>query len=117
MKQLNEKSPEGWTGTVRAMKLHHPEIKNPYALAHSMKNKGDEAHYKDQESSKEGTPHKKEKFKDEDKKEWTFMFPTWQEWVELRESQGCNCLCKSCKEGKCAGCTCADCNCSGCGCK
>jgi len=36
---LDEKAPKGWEGTVKAMK-DEPEIDNPYALAHWMKNKG-----------------------------------------------------------------------------
>ena len=38
-----EKAPEGWEGTVKAMKKHK-EIDNPYALAHFMKNKGYKSH-------------------------------------------------------------------------
>lgn len=37
--KLKEKSPEGWEDTVKAMK-DEPEIDNPWALAHWMKNKG-----------------------------------------------------------------------------
>ena len=64
---LSEAPPEGWHGTVRAMKTHgHTgkggEIDNPYALAHYMANKGDEPHYKEQPTSKKGTPEKKKKF-------------------------------------------------------
>lgn len=69
---LNEVSPPGFEGTVRAMKKH-PELskgktkdgkdKNPYALAWHLKKKGAKAHYKD----KSGEPEKKEKYKDEDK--------------------------------------------------
>jgi hypothetical protein len=78
------------------MLKHHPEKfdkdsdgekdgkMNPYALAWSMKKKGGEAHYKDQKSSKEGEPEKKEKFKDEDKKdEGTSL---WQQWKTMREN-------------------------------
>lgn len=95
--ELNEKAPEGWKGTVRAMLKHHPEKfdkdadgekggkMNPYALAWSVKKKGGEAHYKDQESSKKGEPEKKEKFKDEDKDESVSL---WQQWKTLRESNG-----------------------------
>lgn len=43
--QYDEKSPPGWSGTVKAMKKHK-EISNPFALAWSMKNKGDHPHYK-----------------------------------------------------------------------
>ena len=39
LKNLKEKSPEGWEDTVKAMK-DEPEIDNPWALAHWMKNKG-----------------------------------------------------------------------------
>ena len=59
-KEMLEVSPPGFKGTVKAMKKHD-EIDNPYALAWHMKNKGDEAHYKD----KDGRPEKKEKFKEE----------------------------------------------------
>lgn len=61
MAGLSEAPPEGWHGTVRAMKTHGHTgkggIDNPYALAHYMANKGDEPHYKEQPSSK--TPEKK----------------------------------------------------------
>lgn len=60
---LAEAPPVGWHGTVRAMKTHGHTgkggIDNPYALAHYMANKGDEPHYKEQPSSKRGTPKKK----------------------------------------------------------
>jgi GNAT superfamily N-acetyltransferase len=64
---LSEAPPEGWHGTVRAMKTHgHTgkggEIDNPYALAHYMANKGDEPHYKEQPTSKKGTPVKKKEY-------------------------------------------------------
>lgn len=63
---LMEAPPEGWHGTVRAMKTHGHTgkggIDNPYALAHYMANKGDEPHYKEQPTSKKGTPEKKKKF-------------------------------------------------------
>jgi len=45
--QLAEKAPEGWEGTVKAMKKHKDEIDNPYALAHYMKNKGYKSHKKE----------------------------------------------------------------------
>jgi hypothetical protein len=66
------------------MKKHHKkEIDNPFALAWSMKNKGEKPHYKDDpegtKSKKE--PVKKDKYKDEDK-------PTkFKEWLELREKR------------------------------
>jgi hypothetical protein len=67
---LQEVSPPGFHGTVRAMKTKHPEkfgpkagTKNPYALAWAMKNKGFEPHYKEQETSMKGKPELKKKFK------------------------------------------------------
>lgn len=39
-----EKAPPGWEGTVKAMKKHS-DIDNPFALAWSMKNKGDQPHH------------------------------------------------------------------------
>lgn len=54
--ELDEVSPPGFEGTVLAMKKHKG-IKNPWALAWSMKGKGDESHYR----VKRGKPvHKKE---------------------------------------------------------
>ena len=41
--KLDEASPEGFEGTVKAMKKHK-DIDNPYALAHYMKNKGYKSH-------------------------------------------------------------------------
>lgn len=41
---LDEVSPEGWEGTVKAMKKH-PKIKNPWALSYYMKNKDEHSHY------------------------------------------------------------------------
>ena len=43
---LAEKAPEGWEGTVKAMKKHK-DIDNPYALAHWMKGKGFKSHKKE----------------------------------------------------------------------
>ena len=40
---IKEVAPEGWEGTVKAMK-DEPEIDNPWALAHWMKNKGYKSH-------------------------------------------------------------------------
>jgi len=57
---IDEVSPPGWGGSVKAMKKH-ADIDNPYALAWHMKNKGDKPHYKD----KDGAPVKKDKYKDE----------------------------------------------------
>ena len=41
--QVNEKAPEGWEGTVKAMK-DKPKIDNPWALAYYMKKKGYKSH-------------------------------------------------------------------------
>ena len=43
MEDIQEVSPPGFEGTVKAMKKHK-EIDNPYALAWSMKNKGYKSH-------------------------------------------------------------------------
>jgi hypothetical protein len=43
---MDEAAPKGWEGTVKAMKKHK-EIDNPWALAHSMKNKGYTSHKKE----------------------------------------------------------------------
>jgi hypothetical protein len=40
---MNEKAPEGWEGTVKAMKKHK-EIDNPWAMAYYMKKKGYKSH-------------------------------------------------------------------------
>jgi hypothetical protein len=45
--KFGESAPEGWEGTVKAMKKHK-EIDNPYALAHHMKNKGYKSHKKEE---------------------------------------------------------------------
>ena len=60
MNSLQEKSPPGWRGSVKAMKKHK-NIDNPFALAWHMKKKGDTAHYKDK---KKGKPEKKKRFKE-----------------------------------------------------
>jgi flavodoxin len=57
---IDEVSPPGWGGTVKAMKKHK-DIDNPWALAWHMKGKGDKPHYKD----KEGSPKKYKKYKHE----------------------------------------------------
>jgi len=80
MKKFSEVSPPGWSGTVAAMLQKHPELprtkeKNPWALAHWMKNKGYKPHYKEQpgkESKHPKKPIKKKKYR---------------EWLEERESQ------------------------------
>jgi len=84
---INEVSPPGWHGTVRAMKTHKEpkkDIDNPYALAWHMKKKGDKPHYKDQPTSKKGKPKKKKKYKekDTDKKSESFSF---QQYLENRD--------------------------------
>jgi len=38
-------APEGWEGTVKRMEDNHPEIDNPYALTHWMKDQGYKPHY------------------------------------------------------------------------
>jgi hypothetical protein len=65
---LNEVSPPGWHGTVRAMKTHKKaasKIDNPYALSWWMKNKGAKPHYKDQPTSLKGKAEPKAKYKKE----------------------------------------------------
>ena len=56
---LEEVAPEGWEGTVEAMKKHS-EIDNPWALAHYMKGKGYHSHKtrsgKDKNESMESAP-------------------------------------------------------------
>lgn len=59
-KAINEVSPPGFKGTVKAMK-NHKDIDNPYALGWYEKNKGDKSHYKadgkkKKESVKEDKP-------------------------------------------------------------
>jgi len=49
--ELEEKAPEGWEGTVKAMKKHK-DIDNPWALAHYMKGKGYKSHKKSDGSDK-----------------------------------------------------------------
>lgn len=56
-KQLNEVSPPGWSGTVKAMKKHK-DIDNPFALAWSMKNKGEKPHYKPEKKNEAAIPTK-----------------------------------------------------------
>ena len=45
--QIDEKAPEGFEGTVKAMKKHK-EIDNPFALANWMKKKGYKSHVKEE---------------------------------------------------------------------
>ena len=44
LNSIIEKSPEGWEGTVKALKKHGDKVDNPWALAHWMKNKGWKSH-------------------------------------------------------------------------
>ena len=44
---MNEVSPPGWEGTVKAMKKHS-DIDNPWALAWHMKKKGYKSHKKEE---------------------------------------------------------------------
>jgi hypothetical protein len=78
---LNEKSPAGWSGTIRAMITKHPDKfgtekgkLNPYAIAHSMKKKGAKPKYKEMpgKDSTKGKPQKKKKHK------------SFKEWLENR---------------------------------
>jgi hypothetical protein len=66
---------KGFKGSVRGAILHHPDKFDakcedpnrlcPYAIFSSMKKKGYESHYKDQESTLKGTPKKKPEYKNE----------------------------------------------------
>ena len=60
---IREVAPEGWEGTVKAMKKEK-DIDNPWALAHWMKNKGYKSHKR--ESMNEGVEYFKSKKKNED---------------------------------------------------
>jgi len=51
-KEIEEVSPPGFEGTIKAMKKHK-EIDNPYALAWYMKNKGYKSHKESDGSNKE----------------------------------------------------------------
>jgi len=73
---LDEKSPPGWEGTVKAMKKH-PEITNPWALAWAMKNKGMKPHYK---LNKRKQPVKKEESYD-----YGFYVPEAEDAEDLRD--------------------------------
>jgi hypothetical protein len=78
-KKKEWKAGKGWKGTTKAMLDKHPDKFSksackkkgkkkgklcPYAIASSMKKKGDKAHYKDQPSTLEGKPKKKKKFRE-----------------------------------------------------
>jgi hypothetical protein len=78
MSDINEVSPPGWSGSVKAMKKHKKDIDNPYALAWHMKKKGDKPHYKPEEDSKK-EPKKKEKYKNES------SFESFEEFLARKE--------------------------------
>lgn len=61
--QLDESAPEGWEGTVKAMK-GHKDVSNPWALAHWMKKKGYKSHKKNgsEEMTEEGKKKTKTKY-------------------------------------------------------
>lgn len=113
---LAEASPPGFSGTIRAMQLHHPELfkdkdKNAYALAWSMHKKGDTPSYKEMpnKDSRKGTPKKKKKTdkkkpaekktdkkktdkkkpaeKKTDKKKSVKKVKKFSEWTNIRNSQ------------------------------
>lgn len=84
---LFEKSPPGWSGTVKAMKKHKGEISNPWALSWWMKKKGAKAHYKPEPgdtSKSKKEPEKKSEYKDEDKKKKK-KHKSFKEFVEHRD--------------------------------
>ena len=64
---LDETAPEGWEGTVKAMKKHK-DIDNPWALAHYMKNKGDTSHIEEDEKVRSKLDKSKIGFKPDQKK-------------------------------------------------
>ncbi len=112
MEQLNEKSPPGFTGTVKAMIQNHPEIKNPWALSWHLKNKGAKSHYKvpkDKDSQGPGKAEKKEKYKKEDKpkkhkfEEWIEQshpeFLENKKWIQDIEKKGTEGVCTGSKFG------------------
>ena len=61
---VQEVSPPGWSGTVKAMKKHK-NIDNPFALAWSMKNKGAKSHIKPEKKNEE-VDHVEEDWNKED---------------------------------------------------
>lgn len=82
MPEPDNKAYKGWRGTIRAALTHHPEKFSkeackhkgkkkkggklcPYAVFTKDKEEGDTPHYKEQPHTTSGTPHKKEKFKNE----------------------------------------------------
>jgi hypothetical protein len=93
MKDINEVSPPGFRGTVKAMKKHKEltsgetkdgKEKNPFALAWHMYKKGAKAHYKDKPDKE---PEKKEKYKKEDDKDKKSRFSEWLKNKKFNESQ------------------------------
>jgi hypothetical protein len=74
------------SGTVKAMKKHK-DIDNPFALAWSMKKKGNKPHYKPEpkDSSKsDKEPEKKKKYKKEDKKKK--KAESFKEFYKIKEN-------------------------------
>ncbi len=85
-KKDDKKAYKGWRGTIRAAEKHHPEKFTKrackmtpaerkksgelcsYAIFTAKKEKGGKPHYEELPSSTKGTPKKKAKYKDEDKK-------------------------------------------------
>ncbi len=82
MPEPDKKAYKGWRGTIKAALDHHPEKFSkeackhkgkpkkggklcPYAVFTKKKEEGDIPHYKEQPHTTSGTPHKKEKFKNE----------------------------------------------------
>jgi len=83
--EVNEVSPPGWEGSVKAMKKHK-DIDNPYALAWHMKNKGDKPHYKDQD----GPPVKKDKYKEEQMEQVTEETANVEKAIQIAKKMGGN---------------------------
>lgn len=106
-KEKKDTVPKKWKGTVAAMKQKHsdkfdsdckdPDKLCPYAVANAMDKKGAKPGYEPQEDTK-----KKPKEKKEDKKDEAVVYPTFSEWMELKEvgttagggggSTGTNCI-------------------------
>jgi hypothetical protein len=78
MESLDEVSPPGFSGTVKAMKKRHPEIDNPWALAWSMYKKGAKPHKKPEK----GKPRYKSPEKHEAEKEAKKAEEDMQEFEE-----------------------------------
>ncbi len=63
-----------------------------------------------------GLPEKVKEKKVKKKEESISHLSSFKAYKQFRESQGCSCACKGCKDGNCKGCTCNDCKCANCGC-